>query len=62
MLQVSYDHILFFCGTRCVNKGEGKQNKKQKKKQQIKCPFTTHPKAPLNSIKLFTKGIKPTER
>lgn len=31
MLQVSYDHILFFCGTRCVNKGEGKQNKKQKK-------------------------------
>lgn len=25
MLQVSYDHILFFCGTRCVNKGEGKQ-------------------------------------
>lgn len=37
MLQVSYDHILFFCGTRCVNKGEGKQKKQTKTANQV--PF-----------------------
>lgn len=39
MLQVSYDHILFFCGTRCVNKGEGKQKTKKQTKTANQVPF-----------------------